>query len=138
MENAPKGLELAVIGNCAYNALIDQRGSLVWTCLPRFDGDPVFCSLLRKNQDIGFFDIEVHKSETIQQSYVENTAILQTLITDSQGGCVEIMDFAPRFKKVRQSDSLFSCSSSLIPLTLPLNLPLPLFSLSSKGFTDPI
>lgn len=94
-----KGLELAVIGNCAYNALINQRGSVVWCCLPRFDGDPVFCSLLRKNQDIGFFDIEVHKSETIQQKYVENTAVLQTTITDSQGGSVEIMDFAPRFKK---------------------------------------
>lgn len=99
MDKLGKGLELAVIGNCAFNALVDQRGSIVWACFPRFDGDPVFCSLLRKNQDIGFFDLEVNKSETIQQKYLESTAVLQTLITDSQGGCVEIMDFCPRFKK---------------------------------------
>lgn len=72
---------------------------MVWCCFPRYDGDPVFCSLLRKNKDIGFFEIEVNKSESIKQEYIENTAILKTRITDNQGGCVEITDFAPRFKK---------------------------------------
>jgi len=98
-EGSPKGLELAIVGNCSYSALINQRGSVVWSCFPRFDGDPVFCSLLRKNQDIGFFDIEVNKSESIQQYYLENTAVLRTKVTDSQGSCVEITDCAPRFKK---------------------------------------
>jgi len=58
-EGSNKGLELSIVGNCSYSALVNQRGSIVWACFPRFDGDPVFCSLLRKNQDIGFFDIEV-------------------------------------------------------------------------------
>jgi len=35
-------LNVGVIGNCAYSALIDARGRAVWCCLPRFDGDPVF------------------------------------------------------------------------------------------------
>jgi len=39
-------LELGLIGNCRIGALIDERGEIVWSCLPRFDGDPVFCSLL--------------------------------------------------------------------------------------------
>jgi hypothetical protein len=39
-------LDLGVIGNSAVAALIDRRSRILWYCLPRFDGDPVFCSLL--------------------------------------------------------------------------------------------
>ena len=31
-----------MIGNCAFSALVDERARIVWCCLPRFDGDPVF------------------------------------------------------------------------------------------------
>jgi GH15 family glucan-1,4-alpha-glucosidase len=40
-----KGLDLAVVGNSRIGALIDTDASVVWMCVPRFDGDPVFCSL---------------------------------------------------------------------------------------------
>ena len=39
-------LERGLIGNCQIGALIDERGEIVWSCLPHFDGDPIFCSLL--------------------------------------------------------------------------------------------
>jgi hypothetical protein len=39
-------LNLAVIGNCQIAALIDATGSIIWACLPRLDGDPVFNALL--------------------------------------------------------------------------------------------
>ena len=42
-------LDLGVIGNSSFGALIDRKGRVVWCCLPRFDGDPVFCSLLQGN-----------------------------------------------------------------------------------------
>ena len=42
-------LDLALIGNCQVGALIDNAGEIVWYCLPRFDGDPVFCSLLQEH-----------------------------------------------------------------------------------------
>ena len=32
-------LNLGMIGNCAYSALIDPQARMVWCCLPRFDGD---------------------------------------------------------------------------------------------------
>ena len=38
----PNSLQVGMIGNCAYSALIDQQSRIVWCCLPRFDGDPVF------------------------------------------------------------------------------------------------
>ena len=44
---AEPSLSLGVIGNCAFSALIDARGRIVWCCLPRFDGDPVFNALLQ-------------------------------------------------------------------------------------------
>jgi len=45
MSAAPPSLNLGVIGNCAFSALVDQCGSIVGCCLPRFDGDPVFNAL---------------------------------------------------------------------------------------------
>ena len=47
-------LDLALIGNCTVGALVDARAKIVWGCFPRFDGDPVFCSLLRDTDDYGF------------------------------------------------------------------------------------
>ena len=44
---ADPSLAMGVIGNCAFSALIDARARIVWCCLPRFDGDPVFNALLQ-------------------------------------------------------------------------------------------
>jgi GH15 family glucan-1,4-alpha-glucosidase len=93
-------LDLAQIGNCTIGALIDSRAEIVWACLPRFDGDAVFCSLLQERREegsYGFFGIEVADFERAEQSYLENTAILVTRLFDRHGGCVEVTDFAPRF-----------------------------------------
>ena len=43
---AEPSLAMGVIGNCAFSALIDVRGRIVWCCLPRFDSAPVFNALL--------------------------------------------------------------------------------------------
>jgi len=40
-------LDLALIGNGSIGALVNRSAGIVWACLPRFDGDPAFCSLLR-------------------------------------------------------------------------------------------
>jgi hypothetical protein len=47
----PRNLALGVIGNCAFNALIDAARQIVWCCLPRPDGDPVFNALLAGQAD---------------------------------------------------------------------------------------
>jgi GH15 family glucan-1,4-alpha-glucosidase len=44
--SAGRSLNLGMIGNCAFSALIDPVGAIVWCCLPRFDGDPVFNALI--------------------------------------------------------------------------------------------
>ncbi|MCR4302610.1 MAG: glycoside hydrolase family 15 protein [Gallionella sp.] len=90
-------LDMALIGNCTVGALIDAQANITWGCFPRFDGDPVFCALLRDSGDYGFFAVELMDCERTEQHYLENTAILVTRFYDSHGGAIEVTDFAPRF-----------------------------------------
>src|SRR5215470_17120737 len=76
-------LDLGLIGNCSVSALIDRQGQIVWCCLPRFDGDPVFHALLgapKSAPDDGVFSIEIQKHIGGSQAYVDNTAILKTTL----------------------------------------------------------
>lgn len=95
-------LDLALIGNSRISALINSQASIVWSCLPRFDGDAVFCALLQKEveeSDFGFFSIDLLDFVRSTQEYLFNTAILVTRLYDRHGGAVEIVDFAPRFRQ---------------------------------------
>lgn len=92
-------IELGVIGNCSFAALIDRDARVVWCCLPRFDGDPVFHSLLGAPKDAegsGVFAIELEEHVQSEQSYEGNTAILATVMHGKHGS-VRVTDFAPRF-----------------------------------------
>lgn len=96
----PPTLDLAVIGNSSIAALIDREGSIVWTCWPRIDGDPIFCALLDgTTPDSGFFSISFDEEATSQQAYVRNTAIVRTVVTSASGASFAITDFAPRFRQ---------------------------------------
>jgi len=99
MAVSQRDLNLAVIGNSGFGALIDRRGTVVWSCFPRFDGDPVFCDLLKSTRELGFWSISVEKEQRIKQAYITNTACLSTTVWDSNGGCVEITDFVPLFRQ---------------------------------------
>lgn len=92
-------LELGLIGNCAFGALVDRHAEISWACMPRFDGDPVFCSLLQpKGDGRGAFRVELENLVEASQCYERNTAILETTLKDASGGAVQVTDFAPRFK----------------------------------------
>jgi GH15 family glucan-1,4-alpha-glucosidase len=94
---AEPSLDVGVIGNCAYSALVDARGRIVWCCLPRFDGDPVFNALLHPGDEAGAWAIEIEDFASSKQWYEPNTAVLRTQLFDSAGQGIEITDFAPRF-----------------------------------------
>jgi GH15 family glucan-1,4-alpha-glucosidase len=101
-------LDLALIGNGSIAALVDGDARVVWCCFPRFDGDPVFCSLLdgeqRPDQE-GTFSIELAGVTRKEQHYHPDTPILITRLYDAKGGGVEITDFCPRFE---DRDRMFS------------------------------
>jgi GH15 family glucan-1,4-alpha-glucosidase len=95
-------LDLALIGNGSIGALVDPAGEVVWACLPRFDGDAVFCSLLRERtteDDFGYFSIELIGMARAEQHYMPNTPVLVTTLYDAGGNAVELTDFAPRFRQ---------------------------------------
>lgn len=97
-------LDLAVIGNCAVASLIDRNGRHNWFCFPRLDGDPVFCALVDGHAPTrGFMDVVVRDAVESSQRYLPNTAVLETTITDRNGGQVRIVDFAPRFTRYGRS-----------------------------------
>jgi GH15 family glucan-1,4-alpha-glucosidase len=90
-------LKLGVIGNCGFSALVDERGGIVWCCLPRFDGDPVFNALLDPSENGSRWSFELENFARAEQEYEPNTAVLHTRLYDDQGQAIEITDLAPRF-----------------------------------------
>jgi GH15 family glucan-1,4-alpha-glucosidase len=94
-------LDLWPIGNCQVSALIDRLGDIVWACVPRVDGEPVFSSLLGGDQAAqGHWAIELDGCVSVEQSYLRNTSILATRKTDESGSAIEIIDFCPRFRRM--------------------------------------
>ena len=94
-------LDLGLIGNCQVAALVNERGTIVWSCMPQFDSDPIFCNLLRAGGEQhlpGSFGIELVDYSHSEQKYLTNTAILSTTLYDRHGGAVRITDLAPRFE----------------------------------------
>jgi len=89
--------ELGLIGNCQLSALVHRSGELVWCCLPRFDSEPIFAKLLDE-KDGGSFLVGPADGEPGQQSYLENTNILETRF-DTPTGSFRVIDFAPRFSQ---------------------------------------
>jgi hypothetical protein len=96
----PATLELAPIGNCTVSALVDQSGSIVWCCMPRFDSSPVFDALLQSAQGLpldGAMTVELESLARIEQAYDPGTAIVRTRLWDDSGNGIETVDFVPRF-----------------------------------------
>ncbi len=58
----PASLQLGLIGNCGFSGLVDKRGRIVWCCMPRFDGDPVFNALLQKDDEASAFSPRSRRS----------------------------------------------------------------------------
>ena len=96
-------LDLAPVGNCTVAALVDRQARIVWWCMPRLDGDPVFCNLLAGAGDWGFADVVLADQVASWRSYLRNTPILETILVDKSGAEVRVTDFAPRFRNHRRT-----------------------------------
>jgi len=84
-----------LVGNCQYSALIGADGDVTWCCMPRFDSEPVFASLLDQSSG-GRFAIQPAEGGLGVQRYLENTNVLETRF-DNPDGSFRVLDFAPRF-----------------------------------------
>lgn len=115
-------LNIGLIGNCSFGALIDQRAEVVWACMPRFDGEPVFSSLMKQELSdcaTGTFAVDIQEYSHSEQCYEKNTAILKTRLFDIHGNGVEVIDFAPRFNQFGRTHRPVTIVRKLIPLGSP-------------------
>jgi GH15 family glucan-1,4-alpha-glucosidase len=114
-----QSLELGIVGNGAIAALVDAAAQIVWLCLPRLDGDPVFCSLLRERRgdgDYGFFAVDLDDFSHSEQEYLPNTPVLVTRLYDRRGGALEVVDVVPRFRQFGRMFSPLALVRQLRPL----------------------
>lgn len=96
-------LDLWLIGNCQVSALIDRAGRLVWACVPRVDGDPLFSALLSGTSGEpgeGFWSVDLEGCVSVQQHYSRNTPILVSRHADGMGNAIEVVDFCPRVQRL--------------------------------------
>ncbi|HEY4183597.1 MAG TPA: trehalase-like domain-containing protein, partial [Polyangia bacterium] len=87
--------DLGLVGNCQFSALIERSGAVVWCCLPRFDSEPVFSTLLDE-KDGGKFVVGPADGGMGSQRYLENSNVLETTFRTDQGS-FRVVDLAPRF-----------------------------------------
>lgn len=85
-----------VIGNCAYIAHVETNTNINWMCWPRFDDSFIFGSLLDDEKGGAFSLLPPTDSYQSKQYYIENTNIICTEISYSEG-TYKVTDFAPRF-----------------------------------------
>ncbi|MEW4447415.1 glycoside hydrolase family 15 protein [Qipengyuania sp. JC766] len=100
MARSVSSLDLWPIGNCQVSAMVDADAGFVWACVPRVDGDPVFCSLLNGDrQDEGVWRFELVDQVSSSQEYCRNTATLKTRLEAKDGSAIEVIDACPRFSR---------------------------------------
>ncbi|MDP2315819.1 MAG: glycoside hydrolase family 15 protein [Pseudomonadota bacterium] len=87
--------DLGLIGNCQIAALVARDGTIPWLCLPRFDSDPVFATLLDSEAG-GSFGVTPAAGEKGTQAYLPNTNVIETTFRTADGS-FRVIDFAPRF-----------------------------------------
>jgi GH15 family glucan-1,4-alpha-glucosidase len=89
-------LNYGVIGNCRSAALISDKGSIDWCCLPDFDSPSIFAKIL-DNEKGGYFSIAADEKYVITQKYLLSTNVLCTEYRSDEG-IFEVIDFMPRYK----------------------------------------
>src|SRR5665811_632503 len=77
-------LNYGVIGNCRSAALVSDKGSIDWCCLPDFDSPSVFAKLIDNGKG-GFFSVTVADNYTISQKYLIRTNIICTEYKSAEG-----------------------------------------------------
>jgi GH15 family glucan-1,4-alpha-glucosidase len=93
MSKIPPISDYGYIGDCHSAALISNRGSIDWCCIPRIDSPSCFGRLLDEKKGGHFQIAPVGKFES-QQNYRGNTMILETHFTTKTGKAC-LIDFFP-------------------------------------------
>ncbi len=98
-----KNLNYSVVGNGRTAAIISEKGSVEWFCLPDFDSPSVFGKILDEGKG-GSIEIIVSSDYDISQQYIAHTNVLVTSYKSAEEGCFDVVDFMPRYRTGDNSD----------------------------------
>ena len=84
----------ALIGDLQTAALVSRTGSVDWLCLPRFDGNAVFASLLGDERHGCWRLAATGRPECTSRRYRGDTLILETTWA-TESGTARVVDFMP-------------------------------------------
>ena len=87
--------DYALIGSTHSAALVHRDGTIAWLCLPRFDSDALFASLLGTEENGQWSLCASDPDATSSRRYRPDTMILETVIATAHGKA-RILDFMPR------------------------------------------
>lgn len=76
--------DFGLIGDGSTAALVGRDGTVAWLCLPHFDDDPVFCSILDARLG-GGFQLAPEGTVEARQRYEPDTAVLVTEMRSATG-----------------------------------------------------
>ncbi|USI73811.1 glycoside hydrolase family 15 protein [Sphingomonas morindae] len=85
--------DYALIGSTHSAALVHRDGTIAWLCLPRFDSEAIFASLLGTEAHGGWTMHARGEAERTRR-YLPDTMILETTIATPTGTAV-VLDFMP-------------------------------------------
>ncbi|MGB5981840.1 MAG: glycoside hydrolase family 15 protein [Nonlabens sp.] len=90
-------LNYGIIGNCQSAALVSDKGSIDWCCLPIFDSASIFAKILDEKMG-GSLGFDLYPSYEISQEYLWQTNILSTTF-DNGTHAFQVLDFMPRYEQ---------------------------------------
>jgi GH15 family glucan-1,4-alpha-glucosidase len=90
LDGYPPLADLGMIGDGATAALVGLDGTIPWMCVPRFDSEPLFCSLLDHRRG-GGYRVAPEGLVEARQRYEPDTGVLLTELR-SDTGVVQLTD----------------------------------------------
>lgn len=84
----------AVIGDLHTVALVSKSGSIDWLCLPHFDSEACFASILGDDSNGHWTIAPTSNIEAVSRRYRPGTLVLETEISSEQG-IIRVTDFMP-------------------------------------------
>src|SRR5258708_33426755 len=93
--------DYGIIGDMHTAALVGKNGSIDWLCMPRFDSDACFASILGDENNGCWQIIPAEPSWTSSHCYQGETLLLDTEF-ETPSGIVGIVDCMPINSKERQ------------------------------------
>src|SRR5215831_8582603 len=86
--------DYALIGDCRTAALVGRNGSIDWLCLPRFDSNACFATLLGTFEHGRWRICPADPRPRVSRAYRDNTMVLDTVF-ETADGRVALIDFMP-------------------------------------------